>query len=376
MAEPRNIVLIIGNGFDLDLGLKTSYKDFWESDFCPKNYPAPIIKHLGEKWPEKLESVKWYDLENELLNYYKGIEKSRRIPDVIDVDERKFLKAFNPEVSASGYYSEFNHQIESLFQKELIDTNPLCPTYLKIPMRDDLLLSSVVRDYKALELIKDGLIKYLNSQNDASLNENAIATSVLYAITESINSGNSIKIYDFNYTQLPYGYNGRFKENIHYVHGTTMTGKIIIGTKDYEGYNESFDFLQKSFDPNFNPPAVVYDLLAADDVIIFGHSLGVNDSQYFKAFFKRQSSPESPVKKNITVFTKDTASELALKRSLQQMTDTNLSSLFGLNTIKVYRTDELYRKPVLFKEFLERYISDTRHVVPIIQQLDECRIGH
>lgn len=29
--EPKKIVLIIGNGFDLDLGLKTLYKDFWES---------------------------------------------------------------------------------------------------------------------------------------------------------------------------------------------------------------------------------------------------------------------------------------------------------------------------------------------------------
>ncbi len=34
MSEPRKIVLILGNGFDLDLGLKTSYKDFWESEFC------------------------------------------------------------------------------------------------------------------------------------------------------------------------------------------------------------------------------------------------------------------------------------------------------------------------------------------------------
>lgn len=48
MAEPRKIVLILGNGFDLDLGLKTSYKDFWESDYCPKKYPAPLIRHLKQ----------------------------------------------------------------------------------------------------------------------------------------------------------------------------------------------------------------------------------------------------------------------------------------------------------------------------------------
>ena len=43
-------VLILGNGFDLDLGRKTLYKDFYESDYCPKDYPAPLIHHLNKKW--------------------------------------------------------------------------------------------------------------------------------------------------------------------------------------------------------------------------------------------------------------------------------------------------------------------------------------
>ena len=63
-------VLVIGNGFDLNLGRKTSYKDFYESKYCPKTYPAPLIWHLNEKWKDNLENVKWHDLENELGNYY------------------------------------------------------------------------------------------------------------------------------------------------------------------------------------------------------------------------------------------------------------------------------------------------------------------
>ena len=70
----RSIVLVLGNGFDLDLGLRTSYKDFWESNDCPKNYPALLIKHLNEKWPDNLDKVKWYDLENELLEYFRLIK--------------------------------------------------------------------------------------------------------------------------------------------------------------------------------------------------------------------------------------------------------------------------------------------------------------
>ena len=74
MGTNTKKILILGNGFDLDLGRKTSYKNFYESEFCPKDYPAPIIKHLNEKWTDNLESVKWYDLENEILNYYEKIK--------------------------------------------------------------------------------------------------------------------------------------------------------------------------------------------------------------------------------------------------------------------------------------------------------------
>lgn len=68
-------VLIIGNGFDLDLGRKTLYKDFYNSEDCPREYPAPLINYLNSKWASNLDAVKWYDLENELYSYYDQIKK-------------------------------------------------------------------------------------------------------------------------------------------------------------------------------------------------------------------------------------------------------------------------------------------------------------
>ena len=79
----RSVVLILGNGFDLDLGFRTSYKDFYESQYCPKAYPAPLIAHLNKKWPGGLDQVRWYDLENELLNYFLKIREG--YPKVNDV---------------------------------------------------------------------------------------------------------------------------------------------------------------------------------------------------------------------------------------------------------------------------------------------------
>ena len=90
--DVKRKVLVLGNGFDLDLGRKTSYKDFYESDFCPKNYPAPLIWHLNEKWIDSLDNVKWYDLENEFGNYYYlKIQPNNGPQDIITDEEHKLL---------------------------------------------------------------------------------------------------------------------------------------------------------------------------------------------------------------------------------------------------------------------------------------------
>jgi len=63
-------VLIIGNGFDLNLGLKTSYKDFIGSEFFTRNLEdsnLPLFKHL-----EEVNKTNWIDIEKELESYSKS----------------------------------------------------------------------------------------------------------------------------------------------------------------------------------------------------------------------------------------------------------------------------------------------------------------
>lgn len=60
--------LIIGNGFDLNCGYKTSYNDFFESEFfksIEKN--NTICKQL--KFTVRIN--KWLNVENELMGIYK-----------------------------------------------------------------------------------------------------------------------------------------------------------------------------------------------------------------------------------------------------------------------------------------------------------------
>lgn len=62
-------VFIIGNGFDLNLGLKTSYKNFIASDFFTRNLGEnglSLFNHLNE-----VNKSNWIDIEKELAVYSK-----------------------------------------------------------------------------------------------------------------------------------------------------------------------------------------------------------------------------------------------------------------------------------------------------------------
>lgn len=355
MAESRKIVLILGNGFDLDLGLKTSYKDFWESDFCPKDYPAPLIHHLNQRWEDNLDAVKWYDLENELLKYYLSIHCPDKGADFITEEELEFLKQFSSYGFACGWYNDKGDILQSLIDKGVLfyQQDPLPRMWAN--QKEDCLKSPVWRDKKALTLIKEGLCKYLSAIQLPSNASSTIAFQVLAFLDEVAGKGSLVNVYTFNYTRVQLNGKAPDYAQVHYLHGKCDDGKVIIGTRDDQNLNENYDFFQKSFDPAFNPPALVEDLKEADEVVIFGHSIGENDRQYFKAFFKQQTDYSHPNRKDIIIFTLNDNSEIQIKRALEMMTDWNLSTLYGLNNIQIIKTNNIDEDQQLLYDFLVKH---------------------
>ena len=68
MESKCDTMLVIGNGFDLSLGLKTSYGDFMYNIryyVVDTSYNYKIIRYLIEK----VQKENWVDIENELKNY-------------------------------------------------------------------------------------------------------------------------------------------------------------------------------------------------------------------------------------------------------------------------------------------------------------------
>ena len=58
MAEET--LLIVGNGFDLSMGFKTSYGDFMKSSFFPNKKTSALCSYLSEKYQENMG---WIDIE-------------------------------------------------------------------------------------------------------------------------------------------------------------------------------------------------------------------------------------------------------------------------------------------------------------------------
>ncbi len=270
-------VIILGNGFDLYLQRKTSFADFYKSKFCPKDSNAPLIQYLNQC--KRGKEIRWFDFENELLNYTKS--------DKFD----------------SGVY---------------------------------IVSDSFKRDYEAFQQIKQGLIGYLNeiTQNEDSYFICRMVNRIFPHYAKEHRIVNS-----FNYTTIPSIADVK-PNDFHYVHGSCVKNNIIIGTREEQKLEYTYWFLQKVFDTNYSPDYTAIDLLSADKVTIFGHSLGINDRQYFDAFFKRQCDAEK-AKKNmqINIYTKDEKSVMQIKRSLQELTDFHLSDLYQYSALKIITTD-------------------------------------
>lgn len=367
MDKDKKIVFIIGNGFDLNLGRRTSYKDFWDTDHCPKNYPAPLIAHLNSCWNDNIDYVKWYDLENELLEYYNSNAGLPEWKDVVSVKELQFLRKYDSYYYICRRYDDKIDIINDLINKGRIIIPNQFAQAPDIPYCEDYKLSIRDRDFKALKLIKTGLCNYMKEADSAEIKPNSVAQSTLCAIEQSLEDGNQVSVYTFNYTCLPKG----SEEILHpqYIHGRCKDNNIIIGTKDSDELNRDYDFLQKSFDPNYKTPPIVSDMLNADEVIIFGHSLGMNDSQYFKPFFMQRTDVTNSKRVRITIFTKDENSKIEIKRSLQMMTGYNLSLLYSLNDFEIITTDSIPQKYKVFEEFLNRHISDKRYIFSLLRGL-------
>lgn len=77
------IVLIIGNGFDLDLGLKTSYSHFIESGFLRGIRLNMVIEQIKRSYSK----LKWIDIEETLKEYSIAKSSTYNTNEIIEAHQ-------------------------------------------------------------------------------------------------------------------------------------------------------------------------------------------------------------------------------------------------------------------------------------------------
>ena len=274
-------ILILGNGFDIDLGLKTGYRDFMNNDnYWPFQKEPESYSPLGQEL-KKIKEENWYDVERALLQFAKSYRQST------DPFER------DPNVFTNCRY-----------------------------------------DY---ECLVSALAEYLQAQQDeGEVNTDSVAFRVLKRL---LGNKSLDVIYSFNYTDIKkilQRIPGLPSINIPIVnvHGKLNDHTLILGVNEKEelSYNQ-FQYLYKTFNRHYRSNSLRYDILTSQEIIIFGHSLSEVDYSYFEDFFFSlcQRDEDKSGKRKVTIFTYDEKSELQIKRWLRSMNQVQIELLYGYN---------------------------------------------
>ena len=227
-------LLVIGNGFDLALGLKTSYIDFMEwlmNEHCMDG------TDLYEFLSRKLKVKRWIDIENELRVYSN--------------------KICNP--SESHLNKEGKQKISSKFRREHKSLCDILCEYLKMQVNNNNWIETGLENQSILQLLSK------------------VDKEPLYVI-------------NFNYTDTITSFRVTKVVN-HHIHGSLSDGEnIVFGVEDSSNLTKEHSFLYKSYNPTLNVDHLNERFEDAKHILFYGYSLGQTDHSYFEDFFKEQST--------------------------------------------------------------------------------------
>lgn len=267
---------IIGNGFDVNLGIKSSYGDFY--------------RYYTGLTPVKNSYI--MDIRQNMTNYITGVTKK----DEANIDWSDLEKAL-------GEYSEKIPADE--FRRVFFDIEENLMTYLskqdglleiddamKQKIREDFCHPDVIANFKQgpVNSIKD--FKYTYSGGSESI------TIINFNYTSTIE-----RLLDIKDPKVAVGKNsvghGVYFSGIIHVHRSLKDGDIILGVNDVnqitnQSYKENTDILDCLVKPQANENQEdgindrVKNVIASSDmIVIFGSSMGETDNMWWTEIGKR-----------------------------------------------------------------------------------------
>ncbi len=281
-----NITFLIGNGFDLNLNLKTSYQSFYRyyinqdqgnsqiTEWLKRDEGkwedwADLEARLGEKVSEITEKTidkfieDKFDLDNKLLDYLEQ-EQSKMI---IEGHEEEIAK----EISRSllGYYKELNK----------VEREELMKTY-KIFEQEEYVYNFLCFNYTSTIFEQEEYVYNFLCFNYTS------TLDILIEKTREIKA--QIGVHSSNY-----GDKKNLLGQVLHIHGTLTEG-MVLGVNDIEQiYNSSLKenpefidiFVKKRMNDNMGQKRTedAKNMISTSQVIcIFGMSIGLTDTMWWQ----------------------------------------------------------------------------------------------
>lgn len=269
-------LLIVGNGFDLSMGFKTSYGDFMQSSFYPKNN-STLCSYLLKEYRVNMG---WIDIENELSKYSKLLSSFE-------------LKSEQDELKWGV----------AAFRKQYEDLKSSLKTYL-----------------------------YEETKRQFCPKQGNPAKRVIDQLPADS------RIVSFNYTSvIERMTRDRFcvsKGNLLHIHGSLAPyDDIVFGVEDSSKLSKEHVFLYKAHSQSLKAREFSYWLNSAERIIFYGYSLGDTDRQYFEKFFQKLCSENSSnVKLDFYYYGQSSYDNLIWQ--LQMLTKHKLTQLLTYNQIE------------------------------------------
>lgn len=271
-------ILIVGNGFDLDQKLPTSYSNFIESPYFKNilNNTRNIgrIPSLAYHLNQVKDLIRWIDIENELKIY-------------------------------SNTYSD---SLKNNLFKEQFYT------------------------------LKRALIGYLRSIDYNNIDRNAVSYNIIKNLIKEdfliidFNYSSTIRniLFDLGYQEKD-----KIEKNLIKIHGSIEEDEIIFGVEDFAEIPNPHVFLKKAYSEIFKGITFDEQLSRATEIHIFGHSLGETDHTYFKNFFDLFSLQHNAKNgKKIFLYHYGETGKHQLYIQLDTLTNRRLSGLKQVNDFK------------------------------------------
>lgn len=379
--------LVLGNGFDLSLHLKTSYKAFHEyleaKGFYEKHNSNELIckirKEIHDYWYNFEKVIKDYALSSKATILFRRLAIFRKGLD-------KFLHNWNRDLLSDMITNEildlfnqynFSSAIEllnNINDGELSEIMSICR---KVESQiDDIELLERKKTLAILNELKAELYSFLKNAIQGHIDISEPSARVLLSTLgiepkgyNSIEEGlltkiveeewvfeDNVRIVSFNYTDTLYliakvvelakgrAFPLEFEDlkNIYFpIHGTLKEEELVFGADDVEGIPYPLQILKKSeqiidYKGKYDVKKQFTDILNnSQEIIIFGHSINGLDFEYYEEYLKTDS--DSP----IHIITYDETSVETIKHFLAKR---NLHR--GNREIKYYKTNESHNKQI------------------------------